>query len=120
MSFATRHSKGSVFQCNTDGFKYFKLSELYSSDGANTVYPVQGLYINRKSEYGDAPVAICAEFFVNLPEYMMDEVTDILHNETDINDIKAGKVGFTIEPYEKEIGKKTKTCYGLRWCDLND
>ena len=120
MSFAARHSKGSVFQCNTEGFKYFKLSELYAADGADAVYPVQGLYINRKSEYGDAPVAICAEFFVNLPEYMMDEVTGILHNEADIEDIKSGKVGFTIEPYEKEIGKKTKTCYGIRWCDLNE
>lgn len=118
MSFAARHSKGSVFQCNTEGFNYFKLSELYAADGANTVYPIQGLYINRKSEYGDAPVAICAECFVNLPSYMMDEVTEILHSEADIEDIKAGKVGFTIESYEKEIGKKTKTCYGIRWCDL--
>lgn len=120
MSFAARHSKGSVFQCNTEGFKYFKLSELYQADGPGTVYPVQGLYINHKSEYGDAPVAICAECFVNFPSYMMDEVTEILHNENDIDDIKAGKVGFTIESYEKEIGKKKKTCYGIRWCDVDE
>lgn len=120
MGFAARHSKGSVFQCNTEGFKYFKLSELYAADGADTVYHLQGLYINRKSEYGDAPVAICDEFFVNLPSYMLEEVTEILHAENDIEDIKSGKVGFTIEEYEKEIGKKTKVCYGIRWCDLND
>ena len=120
MSFAARHSKGSVFQCDTEGFKYFKLSELFASDGANTVYPIQGLYINHKSEYGDAPVAICEEYFVNLPAHMLDECLDILKSEDDINDIKAGLVGFTIEEYEKEIVKKKKTCYGIRWCDLND
>ena len=120
MSFAARHSKGSVFQCDTEGFKYFKLSELYAADGDGAVYPVQGFYINHKSEYGDAPVAICSEFFVNLPAHMIEEVTEILRSEEDIADIKAGKVGFTIDPYEKEIGKKTKTCYGIRWCDVDD
>lgn len=120
MGFAARHSKGSIFQCNTDGFKYFKLSELYKADGASTVYPIQGLYINHKSEFGDAPVAICEEFFVNLPAYMLEECLDILKSDQDIEDIKAGKVGFMIEEYEKEIGKKTKICHGIRWCDIDE
>lgn len=120
MGFAARHSKGSVFQCNTEGFKYFKLEELYKADGPETVYPVQGLYINKKSEYGYAPVAICDEFFVNFPQHMLDDCEAILKDENDIEDIKAGKVGFMIETYEKEVGKKSKTCYGVRWCDIND
>ena len=81
-------------------------------------HQLQGLYINRKSEYGDAPVAITTEFFVNLPEYMLDEVQEILKSSEDIEDIKAGKVGFKVEPYEKKIGKQTKTCYGIRWIDI--
>lgn len=120
MSFAARHAKGSVFQCETEGFDYFNMETLYQDNGPDTVYPIQGLYINKKSEYGFAPVAICAEFFVNFPQYMTEECEEILKNETDIEDIKSGKVGFKIETYEKEIGKKKKTCYAVRWCDIND
>ena len=118
MSFAARHSKGSVFQCNTDGFEYFSLKQLFNDNGADEVYQIQGLYINRKSNYGDAPVAILMDKFVNFPSYMMEEVTDILHSDTDIEDIKIGKVGFKVEEYEKEVGKTKKTCYGVRWVDL--
>ena len=118
MSFAARHSKGSVFECNTEGFKYYKLSELYNDNGPDHVYQLQGLYINRKSEYGDSPVAICEDCFANFPPHMLDECLGILKTETDVDDIKAGKVGFKIETYEKEVGKKTKTCYGIRWIDI--
>lgn len=118
MSFAARHSKGSVFQCDTEGFEYKKLSELFAADGPETVYPIQGLYINHKSEFGDSPVAIGEEYFINLPAHMTDEALEILKTEEDIEDIKAGKVGFTIYEYEKELGKKVKTCYGVKWCDI--
>ena len=55
MSFAARHSKGSVFQCNTDGFEYFSLKQLFDDNGADEVYQIQGLYINLKgwNEEGD-------------------------------------------------------------------
>lgn len=118
MSFATRHAKGSIFNCNTEGFEYKKLSELFAENGQDEVYTIQGVYINRKSNYGDSPVAICLDFFVNLPEYMLEECTDMIRSEEDVNDIKAGLVGFKIEEYEKEIGKSKKTCYGVRWVDL--
>ena len=118
MSFAARHSKGSVFQCDTDGFTYKSLKELFGMFGDKMVYPIQGLYINRKSDYGDAPVAICEEYFVNFPQHMLDDVLDIMKTEEDIEDIKAGKVGFMIYQYEKEIGKNKKTCYGVKWCDI--
>ena len=118
MSFAARHSKGSVFQCDTEGFEYKKLSELFAADGPETVYPIQGLYINHKSDFGDEPVAICGEYFVNFPRHMLDEILEIFKTDEDIADIKAGNVGFTIYQYEKEIGKTTKTCHGVNWVDI--
>lgn len=114
MSFAARHNKGSVFQCNTEGFEYFKLVELYDEKKPDKVFKIQGLYINRKSKFGEAPVAILEDRFANLPVHMTEEVKDILKTEDDINDIKAGKVGFKIEPYQSEEGN---TCYGIRWTD---
>ena len=118
MSFAARHNKGNVFNCNTDGFSYYKLEDLYKENGPEQEYQVQGLYINKKSEYGDAPVAITLDCFVNLPQHLLGECQDMLHSSEDIEDIKAGKVGFKIEEYEKELKKGSKTCYGIRWIDI--
>ena len=121
MAFAARHNKGAIFQCNTEGFEYFDLANLYAGDGDSEVYPIQGLYINKKSEYGEAPVAILLDKFVNFPQHMTDECKEILKSEEDIADIKAGLVGFKIEPYESDKKKgKDKTCYGVKWVDLND
>ena len=118
MSFAARRNKGNVFNCNTDGFSYYKLEDLYKENGEDQEYQVQGLYINKKSEYGDAPVAITLDCFVNLPQHLLGECQDMLHSSEDIEDIKAGKVGFKIEEYEKELKKGSKTCYGIRWIDI--
>lgn len=119
MSFASRHNKGSIFNCNTEGFEYYSLKELYGNDGPDQVYKVQGIYINRKSEYGDAPVAILNECFANLPQHLLVECEDLLKSQEDIEDIKAGKVGFKIEPYQKENKKgKLETFYGIQWVDL--
>ena len=114
MSFAARHTKGSIFNCNTDGFKYFKLIDLYNAKKPEQVFKIQGIYINKKSKYGNAPVAILDDCFVNLPAHMLDECETILKTEEDIQDIKDGQVGFVIEPYESE----GNTCYGIRWVDI--
>ena len=119
MSFATKHNKGSVFQCDTEGFEYKNLRDLYKDNGEDQVYAIQGLYINKKSEYGDAPVAICDAFFVNLPAHMLGECQDILRDADDIAAIKAGKVGFVIEQYTKTVGKKDKLCHGIKWVDVD-
>lgn len=118
MSFAARHNKGSVFQCDTEGFEYFSLKDLYDKNGSETEYQIQGLYINKKSEYGDAPVAILNDCFANLPQHLLGECQEMLKSSEDIDDIKAGKVGFRIEEYEKELKKGKKICYGIRWIDL--
>ena len=118
MSFAARHNKGSIFNCNTEGFEYVSLKDLFEKNGPDQEYQIQGLYINKKSEYGDAPVAIGMDFFINLPQHLLGECQDMLKSSEDIEDIKAGKVGFKVEEYEKEIGKKVKTCYGIRWIDI--
>lgn len=121
MSFASKHNKGALFNCNTEGFEYKNLDELYKDNDAETVYPIQGIYINRKSEYGDAPVAILMDCFANLPKHMLDECLEILKDDDDINQIKAGCVGFVIEPYESDKKKgKDKTCYGVKWVDIDD
>lgn len=117
MSFASRHNKGSKFSIDTTGWEYKKLSELFDDD-KDAIHNLQGLYISKGGEYGPAPVAICDGYCVNLPSHLMEEVNGMLASDEDIKDIKAGIVGFSVYSYEKEIGKKTKTCYSINWEDL--
>ena len=119
MSFATRHNKGNKFDIDTEGFKYFSLKELFDEFGEDYIHGLQGIYINRKSEYGDAPVAILTDRFANLPSHLLEECQEILNSDEDVAEIKAGKVGFSIYPYQKEDRKgKMQTYYSIRWEDM--
>lgn len=116
MSFASRHNKGGIdWEVDTTGFEYMTREKLYKA-GKNNIYTLKGLYINKKGRFGDHPVAITENCFIDLPDYMTDECKGILKSEEDIADIKAGKVGFTIQEFtDKTFGR---TCYGISWEDL--
>lgn len=118
MSIASKYNKGNLFKVNTEGYEYRSLEWLFNENGADQDYEVRGIYINHKSQFGDAPVAICDGFFANLPSHLLDDAKDMLKDQETIDAINAGKFGFKIETYEKEVGKKMKTCYGVRWVDL--
>lgn len=121
MGIASKYNRGSIFNCNTEGFEYFSLKDLFDNNGADYVYEMQGLYINRKSEYGDAPVAILKDCFANLPQHLLEVCQDMLSDQAAIDQIKAGLFGFMIEEYESDKKKgKDKTCYGIKWMDLDD
>lgn len=116
MSFAAKHNKGSIdWGVNTEGYGYISRAEAYK-EKPEAVHTLKGLYINTKGNFGDHPVAICDGYFIDLPENLLDDVKEILKSEEDINDIKAGKVGFKIEEYQSE--KFKKICYGIRWSDI--
>ena len=96
MSFAAKHNKGSKFSVDTEGWsEYRDLKSLYKED-PEAVRPVYGFYINKKSQFGNAPVIICDGYYVNCPKHMLDDVMDILQSAEDIADINDGKVGFKV------------------------
>lgn len=119
MSFANRHNKGSVDwkldDLKTDSFQFWKREECFK-EAPEKVYTLRGVYINTKGKFGDHPVAIVEDRFIDLPDYMTDEVKSIMTSDDDINDIRAKKVGFTIEKFtDKNFGRE---CYGIKWVDL--
>lgn len=116
MSFANRHNKGAIdWGIDTSDFKYVTRKECYEANPEG-VHTLCGLYINTKGNYGDHPVAICENAFIDFPDYMTEEVKEILRNGEDVEDIRAGLVGFKIEKF---IDKKfKKECYGVKWVDL--
>lgn len=116
MSFASKHNKGAIdWGIDTSEFAYLSRKECFDSN-PEAVHVVRGLYINTKGNFGDHPVAICENSFIDLPDYLTNDVKEMLQDEEDINDIKAGKVGFKIEKF---IDKKfKKECFGIKWVDV--
>lgn len=116
MSFASRYNRGSKFDINTDGFKYISLQDLQDPADLEKVFPLLGIYINKKSKFGDAPVAIIQGFFVNLPKHLNDDVKEMLSDPETVDDIKAGRCGFSIREYDDKT--YNRHCYSVEWCDI--
>lgn len=116
MGLMDKYNKGGVvFDIDIKNFKFKTLEELYKA--GDTVKWIDGLYINKKSSYGDHPVAIIIkdEMLVDLPAHLTEDVKAILQDNEVIEGIKAGKVGIQIEEYEQK--KYKKTCYGIKWVE---
>lgn len=116
MSFASRFNK-TQFDVDVKDFSYAKLSDLYNSTGdkGKKVHTINGMWVH-KSQLGDSPVFIVADekLLVNIPSFASDTVREILADDTAVQAIKDGKVGFTIYEYDSH-GKK---CYNVRFVDL--
>lgn len=114
MSFASKFNKGVSFDIDTKGFTYVKLSDLHSED-PKAVHKIDGLFIN-KGKLETQPVFINADKkqLVNIPSHLTETAREILADNDAVNDIKNGKVGFTIYTYESH----GKTCYGVKFADL--
>lgn len=113
-SFANQFNKVS-FAIDVTDFEYAKLATLYNAERPNTVYKLDGVWVN-KSPLGEAPVFIVAELgkLVNMPSHLTATARDILNNAAAVDAIKNGKVGFTVYEYESHARK----CYNVRFVDL--
>lgn len=115
MSFANRHNRQSQFTGVPQyGEKptFKSLKELFEADGQNTKYRFHGFYVNTKGKFGNSPAAYLDGCICNFPPHMLNDMVEF--TDQDIQDINDNKVGFEIEPYEKD----GRTCYGVRWVDM--
>lgn len=101
------------FSFKFDGKPTFcQLDDLYV-EGQKTVFVLRGLYLSDKGKFGTAPVAITDKVFVNLPKFLTATVTEMVKDAEFVDAVNAGKVSFSIYPYESH----GKTCYGVEWID---
>lgn len=114
-SFAKRFNKEKIFNIVCTDFPYYSLEEIYQND--DKVYPVRGIYPNKKSLYGPAYVLATDEFYVNLPDHLNDDCADILKDRVAITDINRKVVGFKIYKYIQK--KYNKECYSITWVDVD-
>ena len=117
MSIAKKYNKMNPFTFQTPkDFEYVSLETLFSKNGAKTVYPVKALYINKKSQYGDAPVAITDTCMVNLPAHLLDTVNEMFEDEELISGVNNDLFGFIIYSYYPR--NNNKKCYSVTWVDI--
>lgn len=117
MSIANKYNKGSGFNFKVpETFEYVSPEELYKANGENHVYLVKALYINRKSQYGDAPVIVTDECMVNAPSHLLDTVNDMLQDEELIEAVNNDLFGFKI--YQYNTNKAKGTYYSVKWVDI--
>lgn len=115
MSIAKYNKRETRFTVDTSGFDFMKLGELYDKKDPGHVFPIYGLYINRKSKYGDSPFAASDGYFIGLPNHMCDQVKEILKDDQVIADINACKCGIVIRPYDDDNGV---THYSADFADI--
>lgn len=116
MGLMDKYNKGGVtFEVDITNFKFVTLQELYKNGVDKKPVWIDGLYINKKSSFGDHPVAIVAskEMLVDLPGHLTEDVKEMLKDEAIVNAIKDNKIGFTVQEYEQK--KYKKTCYSIHW-----
>ena len=67
-------------------FEYKTLEELFKTNGKDKVYLVKGVFINTKSRFGDSAVAVCEEYYVNLPSHLVSTVREIREDNKLVDD----------------------------------
>ena len=124
MGFADRFNKGgNKFSYQTDStFEFFKLGDLLEENGNDEVYTLRGLWINTGGFYGDSPVAVIDDRYINLPGHMIDTVKEMIADDEAVASINDGKLGFKVYSYVKtlKVNKKEvdKICYSINFVDL--
>lgn len=118
MGLMDKYNKGGIlFDIDITDFTFTDLKSLFEK-APNEIFKIDGLYINKKSSFGDHPVAIMVKekLLVDLPSHLVEDVKLMFEDKEVVDAIKAGKVGFTIHQYYQE--KYKKDCYGINWEDI--
>ena len=109
--FTERYNKGGNYEKSTPkGATYYKLSELQEKK----VYPVNALYINTKSKFGDSGVILSGKRLINLPQHLTPTIKEMRADQELTDDINKGYFGFTVYRYEGSNGAG----FSVNWCDI--
>lgn len=112
--FTNKYNKGSKFTAKaTKGATYVSLKEL---EAGKQVYIVRNLYINTKSKYGDAPVALINDcnLLVNLPEHLTETVREMRNDDELVSAVNNGLFGFSVYEYDGKNGHG----FSVNWEDV--
>lgn len=105
MSILNKFNKGKMFDYdNTVEREFISFKELVNEHGIGKVYPIQAIFINDKSKFGDAPVLISNEFMVNAPQHLLETAKEMIADDNLVDMVNQGKVGFELYAYKGKNG----------------
>lgn len=121
MGIASKYNKGgaSFTAKPAEGTGYCKLKDMAEAQGftPETTFKVGAVYLNNKGKYGTEAVAYITDPYtalVNLPQHMVDTISDMRNDPEAVEAINAGKLGFTVYEYTGNNG----TGYSINFVDL--
>lgn len=95
-------------------FEYRTLADLAGQ--GKTEHQLKALFINTKSRFGDSPVAVTNESYVNLPNHLLDTVRNLMADDEIVYAINQGAIGFKIREYtSKQWGRN----YTVEFIQIN-
>lgn len=109
----SKYNKERLFDVNTDGFEFCKLSTLYAAN-PNEIYPLDGFFVS-SSQLGEHPVAIDAagKRLIDLPSHLTEVFTQISNDVEAVEAIKNGTAGFMI--YQYQAKNFNRVCHSIKF-----
>ena len=112
-----------------DKSRYVSLEDLYKTNGPDKVYEGKAIWIRHAktdengnitdgSMYEENPVVTIEGLFVNIPHHQLKQIKAMLGTDTIIEEVDAGRFGFTIREYDNAY-KKGEKAYAANWCDID-
>lgn len=118
MGKATSYNRVSVFDIETDGRIFIKLEDIFNKYN-DEPHKIEGFYIHSKSKFGDqAVVAFDKLYLADIPHHKTETIRAMLQDPEVIEEINAGKVGFTVRSYMSKTYKRE--CYDIVFVDLKN
>lgn len=114
---ALAYNKGTHFtNVKFDGsLAFLKIDDVYKQS-PDSVYVLNGLFINTKSKYGARPYLATPDFFMDLPSHMLETVEAMIADPDVVGEINGGKVGFQIRTYQSK--QFNRECYSIVFVEL--
>lgn len=91
------------------------LKDLQDQSEPETIFPVHALFINDKSKFGKAPVAVVNEWLVNLPSHLTETVEQMRSDVDLVQLVNDRKLGFTVYTFENQYGLQ----FSVEWVEIN-
>lgn len=99
-----QYNKVQLFEFEApEHFEYKSLRDL--AEQGKSDHRVRSLFINNKSRYGDSPVAVTDECYINLPKHLLETVRNLMADDEVVSAINQGTLGFRIREYTNQWGK---------------
>lgn len=110
----TKHNRGTNQYTHelAEDAGYKKLTDLE----IGKTYPIYGLFINKKSKYGDHPVAVGYKFYYDLPKHAVEQVKEVMQDEEATEAINNGHVGIVPTTYHDK--ERNKDFVGFDFVDI--